>query len=58
MTVAEYYNSFMELVQYCMAGNVDALTLISKFISRFRQPITNKISEHMFNTVMDCYASR
>ena len=37
-------------------GNVDAPTLISKFMSRLWQLITDKIVEHMFNTLMDYYA--
>ena len=57
MTVTEYYNWFMKLAQYCMARNVDAPTLISKFMSRLRSPIADKITEHQFNILMDCYAS-
>ena len=34
MTVTEYYNRFMELSQYCLTGNADSSTLISKFMSR------------------------
>ena len=55
--MTEYYNRFMELAQYCMAGNVDTPVLISRFMNSLRQPITDKIAEHRFTTLMDCYAS-
>ena len=55
--VTKYYNRFIELAQYCMAGNILLPTLISKFISRLWLLIANKIIEHQFNTLMDCYAS-
>ena len=44
MKVIEYYNCLIELAQYCMAGNGDAPTLISKFMSRLRQPVADKLS--------------
>ena len=53
MTVTEYHNRFMELAQYCMAGNVDTPVLISRFMNRLRQPIADKIVEHRFTTLMD-----
>ena len=53
MTVIEYYNRFMELAKYYMVGNVDASALILKFMSRLWQ----SIAKHMFNTLMDYYAS-
>ena len=37
-------------------GNTDSLTLISKFMSRLQQAILDNITEHRFNTLMDCYA--
>ena len=52
-----YYNQFMELAQYYMVGNVDTPILISRFMNRLRQPIVDKIAEHRFTTLMDCYAS-
>ena len=55
--MTENYNRFIELAQYYMAGNVDAPTLISKFMSRLWPPIVDKIVEHWFNTLIDCYAS-
>ena len=39
-----------------MMGNVDALALILKLMSRLQQPIADKITKHRFNTLIDCYA--
>ena len=47
----------MELSQYCLTGNADSPALILKFMSRLRPAISDKIAEHRFNTLMDCYAS-
>ena len=55
--MTKYYNYFIELAQYCMVGNVDALALTSKFMSRLRKVVANKITEHQFNTLIDYYAS-
>ena len=57
MTVTKYYNRFMELAQYCMTGNINARTLILKFMSKLQQLIADKITENRFNILMDCYAS-
>ena len=38
-------------------GNANSPALISKFMSRLRPVISDKIVEHRFNTLMDCYAS-
>ena len=43
MTVTEYYNRFMDLAYYCMAGNVNTLALILKFMSRLWRLIADKI---------------
>ena len=55
--MTEYYNQFIELAQYCMARNVDTSVFISRFINRLPQPIADKIVEHRFSTLIDCYAS-
>ena len=48
MTMIEYYNCFMELAQYSMVGNANALAMILKFMSRLRQSIAG----HRFNRLM------
>ena len=55
--MTEYYNWFIELAQYCMAESVDTPVLILRFANRLRQPIADKIAEHRFITLMNCYAS-
>ena len=56
MAMTEDYNRFIEQAQYYMARNIDAVTLISKFMRRLRQLIADKIDKHWFNTLMDYYA--
>ena len=51
MAVTEYYNQFMKLSQHCLTG---LLALFSKFMSRLRLAIIDKITEHQFYTLMDC----
>ena len=57
MTVIEFYNCFMELAQYFMAGNIDTSELISRFMSQLQQPIIDKIAKHRFSNLMNCYTS-
>ena len=46
----------MELSQYFLTENADSPALISKFMSKLRPAILDKIAEHRFNTLMDYYA--
>ena len=40
-----------------MDGNVDTPVLIARFMNRLRQLIADKIAEHWFTILMDCYVS-